>query len=267
MPYRWSSLRRSRLGRAVVQHLCRNSALTLSWLVLVAVGSTASAVALTDSSSSTGVSKEIHDTRSFAMVGAIFSGQVSSSGDHFCTGSVIDSPGRNLIVTAAHCMSDGTSALYFAPGYHDGVAPYGVWKLDHATTDSRWTSGQDPDHDVAFVTVDPLNGQQLESAVGSYTLGIGRSPDSIVRLTGYPKVEDAPLTCVNRASSFSATQLRIACTDYSGGTSGTAWVTGGTTVMGVIGGYEQGGDTSDVSYSVVFGDDVETLYQQATASA
>ncbi|WP_241968530.1 trypsin-like peptidase domain-containing protein [Streptomyces sp. ICBB 8177] len=249
------------------RRLCRNSALTLSWLVLVAVGSTASAAALTDSSSSMGVSKEIHDTRQFAMVGAIFNGQVSSSGDHFCTGSVVDSAGKDLIVTAAHCVTNGTGPLYFAPGYHDGIAPYGVWKLDHTTLDPHWTSGQNPDYDVAFVSVDALGGRQVQSVVGGYTLGIDRSPTSTVRITGYPEVDDAPLTCVNRASSFSATQLRIACTAYSGGTSGTAWVTGGTTVMGVIGGYEQGGDTPDVSYSVAFGGSVEALYQQATASS
>jgi hypothetical protein len=36
--------------------------------------------------------------------------------------------------------------------------------------------------------------------------------------------------------------------------------------MGVIGGYEQGGDTDDVSYSVAFGQNVANLYRQATSS-
>jgi hypothetical protein len=34
-------------------------------------------------------------------------------------------------------------------------------------------------------------------------------------------------------------------------------------VIGVIGGYEQGGDTPEVSYSIVFGPNVANLYEQA----
>jgi hypothetical protein len=36
-------------------------------------------------------------------------------------------------------------------------------------------------------------------------------------------------------------------------------------VIGVIGGYQQGGDTDAVSYSAVFGDRVASLYQEAEA--
>ena len=37
------------------------------------------------------------------------------------------------------------------------------------------------------------------------------------------------------------------------------------TIVGVIGGYQQGGDTPSVSYSVKFGTAVRTLYDQAVA--
>jgi hypothetical protein len=37
------------------------------------------------------------------------------------------------------------------------------------------------------------------------------------------------------------------------------------TIVGVIGGYEEGGDTSSVSYSAYFGSAVQKLYQQAIA--
>jgi hypothetical protein len=42
--------------------------------------------------------------------------------------------------------------------------------------------------------------------------------------------------------------------------------TGQGTVVGVIGGYEEGGDTPAVSYSVAFGPSVSALYQQAVAA-
>ena len=36
-------------------------------------------------------------------------------------------------------------------------------------------------------------------------------------------------------------------------------------MIGVIGGYEQGGDTPQVSYSAVFGSNVAALYHKAEA--
>ena len=41
--------------------------------------------------------------------------------------------------------------------------------------------------------------------------------------------------------------------------------TGTGTIVGVIGGYQQGGDTPAVSYSSYLGDAVHELYQQAVA--
>src|SRR2546422_837644 len=65
-------------------------------------------------------------------VGALFSHDIK--GDHFCTASAVDSPNRNLIITAAHCVHSGEgggylSDLVFVPGYRNGNAPYGIWKV------------------------------------------------------------------------------------------------------------------------------------------
>jgi hypothetical protein len=90
-----------------------------------------------------------------------------------------------------------------------------------------------------------------------------------VRLTGYPDGADDPLTCLGTMTRRADGQLRVACTGYAPGTSGTPWLTDfdrdahAWTVVGVIGGYQLGGDTDDVSYSPYFGADVQHLYQQA----
>jgi hypothetical protein len=61
------------------------------------------------------------------------------------------------------------------------------------------------------------------------------------------------------------------CGGYTDGTSGSPWVTGfhrrtrTGTIVGVIGGYQQGGDSPAVSYSSYFGPAVQRLYQQAIA--
>ncbi|PWI44352.1 hypothetical protein CK485_08365 [Streptomyces sp. ICBB 8177] len=204
-------------------------------------------------------------------MGAVFDSD-GLSGTHHCTASVVDSPGKDLIVTAAHCL--GTTSDLFVPGYHDGQAPYGIWHIQRIVTDAQWNSDSDPDHDVAFAVVEPLNGRSIESVVGAYTLGVGQGTSDPVTIIGYPEVSDEAIACTDSVTAYSSTQLRIYCTGYSGGTSGSPWLVGagsqdgsGGTVMGVIGGYEQGGDSDDVSYSVAFGSAVQSLYEQAVSDA
>ncbi|MFF4211228.1 trypsin-like serine peptidase [Streptomyces sp. NPDC001796] len=212
-----------------------------------------------------GVSRTVPDSRLPGQVGALFDGS-GLSGSHHCTASVVNSPGEDLIVTAAHCL--GSTSDVFVPAYHDGVAPYGVWHLQRIVVGAGWTDDSSPDDDVAFAVVAPLDGRTIQSVVGGYTLGIDEGTGGRVTVTGYPATSQDPVTCTNRISSFSSTQNEIYCTGMTGGTSGSPWVIGDSpgTVMGVIGGYEQGGDTSDVSYSVAFGRSVQSLYEEATSS-
>jgi hypothetical protein len=80
-----------------------------------------------------------------------------------------------------------------------------------------------------------------------------------------------PVTCVNQASRQSATQLRFDCGGYTDGTSGSPWVTNFNArtasgiIVGVIGGYQQGGYTPAISYSSYLGGAVHALYEQAVA--
>ncbi|MER5864435.1 trypsin-like serine protease [Kitasatospora sp. NPDC002040] len=207
-----------------------------------------------------------------ALVGAVFTH--NSDGDHFCTASVVDSAGQNLIVTAAHCVYDPVagqrSDLVFVPGYRDGETPSGVWPLASITVDQSWRDSGNQDMDVAFAVVKPQNGQQVQQVLGANRLGVNKGYQLPVKVTGYPSSGEVPITCGNRTTEQSPTQLRIDCPDYTGGTSGSPWVTDFDpdtktgTVVGVIGGYQEGGDTPDTSYSSYFGDQVQSLYDRAT---
>ncbi|KJK54861.1 trypsin-like serine peptidase, partial [Saccharothrix sp. ST-888] len=207
-----------------------------------------------------------------AQVGAVFTHD--ATGDHFCTASVVDSAGQNLIVTAAHCVYDPTtgqrSDLVFVPGYRNGETPNGVWPLVSITVDQSWKDEGNEDMDVAFAIVQPQNGRQIQEVLGASTLGINKGYQLPVRVTGYPSSGDTPITCANNTTAQSPTQLRIACPEYTGGTSGSPWITEldpktrTGIVIGVIGGYQQGGDTPDVSYTSYFGDQVQSLYDRAT---
>ncbi|MGF6943921.1 V8-like Glu-specific endopeptidase [Streptomyces auratus] len=211
-------------------------------------------------------------TEENARVGAVF--EKDDSGDHFCTASVVQSPGRNMLITAAHCAYDidaGSTVddLVFAPDYRDGDEPTGLWKVKKVIVDDRWAKSQDEDLDVAFLVLDKKSGKQIQDVLGGNTLGIDRGFDNDVKITGYPTSRNTPISCQNRTTKFSDTQLRIQCTDFEGGTSGSPWLadydpkshTG--TVIGVLGGHEGGGDEDDVSYAAYFDDDIAKLYKHA----
>jgi hypothetical protein len=78
-----------------------------------------------------------------------------------------------------------------------------------------------------------------------------------------------PVTCLNWTSQQSARQVRFACGGFFGGTSGSPWVTRFDprtrtgTIVGVIGGFQEGGATDAISYSAYLNGDIRELYEQA----
>jgi len=216
------------------------------------------------------------------QVGAIFStedGSISGQG-HYCTGSVVNSPEGDIIVTAAHCVYDSSGVytdIAFVPGYHDGQDPYGVWIPSAVVVSPQWTSNSDPNYDVAFVVVhEEGSSSKIQDVVGGDDLGLDPSYTNLTQVVGYPESTEEPVTCTNYTSQFSdpslaTPQLQFACDNYPGGTSGGPFLQGVDsntdlgTVVGVIGGYEAGGDSPNVSYSVYFTDWTGSLFAQAEA--
>lgn len=207
------------------------------------------------------------DPGSRLAVGALFSGD-----GHYCSASVVDSPKGNLVLTAAHCVHDGAGGgaftnVTFEPGYHDGTAPFGVWAVSQIFVAPGWEATSDPDLDFAFLTVhQDGNPASLESLTGANRLGSDRGYTNTVAVTGYPDSADAPVTCLNTTTQQGVNQMQISCPGLSEGTSGSPWVldvdpaTNLGTVIGVVGGFEAGGD-DDVSYSSYFDADIEALYR------
>lgn len=215
-----------------------------------------------------------HTAATALRVGALF--EHDASGEHFCTASVVASPGEDLLVTAAHCLNDGSgsgnrSDIVFVPDYHDGVAPYGIWTPQRLIVAPQWANAADPDYDVGFVVLEPHGGQNIQQLLGANKLGFDTGYQQLVRVTGYPSSADSPITCLNWTTRRSATQMEFDCDGYSDGTSGSPWVTDYDprsrtgTIVGIIGGYQEGGDTPSVSYSDYLSDGIHQLYDQALA--
>jgi len=207
-----------------------------------------------------------------AAVGALFTESNGKLGPHFCTASVVDSKAGDLAVTAAHCVYGKSGAIAFVPDYANGKTPYGIWPVAKVYTDSAWDASQDPDHDVAFLRLsDASDGTPIENLTGAETLATDAPAGQAVEVIGYPDQAAEPVWCSGLVKGFSATQFEFDCGGYPNGTSGGPFLTGVDaatgqgTVIGVIGGYQQGGDTPQVSYAAVFGSAVAQLYATAAA--
>ncbi len=212
------------------------------------------------------------NTNGIPAVGALFATDDQGDDGHFCSASVVASPHGDLLLTAAHCIYDPTEGDYdtdivFIPDYHDGQEPYGVWTPSQLIVDPRWISDSDPDLDFGFLIVHQSGSDRtIQSETGANQLGTNMDFDLPVQVTGYPDGASRPVTCSTTSSQQDTYQMRFNCDGFPSGTSGSPWVTnvnprtGLGTVVGVIGGYEQGGDSPQVSYSSYFDQDIMDLY-------
>jgi hypothetical protein len=195
-------------------------------------------------------------------VGAIF---VDGGNLHVCTGSVVHSAGGNLVMTAAHCLA-GASRIAFAPGFAgDGApAPADVWKADAVYLDPRWTASKDPRADYAIARVSNDVGGSVEAHVGlALTLGTAPPPGTHVTVMGYPAgVGGSPIGCQASTSVNESGFPSLVCEGLVDGTSGAPWVSG-TTLTGLIGGFERGGCAANVSYSAPFDQQTAQLLARA----
>ncbi|MGD0558667.1 MAG: trypsin-like serine protease [Streptosporangiaceae bacterium] len=206
-----------------------------------------------------------------AAIGALFTTSDGKLRTHFCSASVVNSPAGDLVLTAAHCVTNLAGAIVFVPDYHDGTSPYGVWTVTHVYTDSAWQSSENPDDDFAFITVsDPSEGAPIEDITGAEELGTSPATPAPVQVIGYPDGASEPVECTNWTKIFSSAQLQFDCGGYPDGTSGGPFLTdvsaatGQGVIIGLIGGYEQGGLTPSVSYSAMLGATAQALYKTAT---
>jgi hypothetical protein len=195
-------------------------------------------------------------------VGAIF---INDGRLHVCTGSVVHSAGGNLVMTAAHCLA-GASRITFVPGFAGTAAPPDMWTADAVYLDPRWSASRDPRADYAIARVSSTGGGSVESHVGlALTLGVAPPPGSHVTVMGYPAgVGGSPIGCQTSTSVNDSGFPSLVCEGLVGGTSGGPWVSG-TTLTGVIGGFERGGCAENVSYSAPFDEQTAQLLVRAEA--
>jgi V8-like Glu-specific endopeptidase len=204
------------------------------------------------------------------QIGALYAD--GSTEHHDCTASVVDSPGGNTLITAAHCVSGSGSGMVFIPGEHRGRAPYGRWTVTAAHVAPSWVTGQDPRVDVAFLTVARrmIHGHltNLQRVTGGYRLGATARPGERVTVSGYPAgTTNDSITC--RPTTYLTREYpTFDCRGFVAGTSGAPWLHAakrGLEIVGVIGGLNQGGCVDSTSYSSPLGRAADIAYVRALA--
>jgi V8-like Glu-specific endopeptidase len=206
------------------------------------------------------------------QVGALYANGRATR--HGCTASVVHSSHGDTLITAAHCVSGNAAGMVFVPGQRGAQKPYGSWTVTAAHLAARWVSRQDPDDDVAFLTVAPhvVNGvkTEIEQVTGAFSLGATPGRGVRVTVTGYPAgtTNDA-ITCAT-TTYLTRSYPSFDCRGYVSGTSGSPWLrvtASGTQIVGVIGGLNQGGCYDYTSYSSPLARDAKDSYRRAAEHA
>jgi V8-like Glu-specific endopeptidase len=194
---------------------------------------------------------------------------------HFCSGAVVQSPHKDLVITAAHCL-DGkrlgeSGNVTFAPNYHAGIFPGGRWIVRSEFVDTAWTEHRNPNDDFAFIIVGKPN-QQIQKGTGGEVVKTNVSLPQNVQVIGYPDAANLPVECRAPATALDRAgyqQLVFDCDGYTGGTSGGPFLmnvnhtTGLGELIGVIGGFQLGGDSPNISYASEFLSNLASLYKKA----
>ncbi|MEV0400808.1 trypsin-like serine protease [Actinoallomurus sp. NPDC050550] len=211
----------------------------------------------------------------------------SKTGDHYCTASVVYSTKHNLALTAAHCIYSYNSTtntgyyrdkIAFVPQYDSGNAPHGIWAAKTLLVHNGWKKRADPDLDFGFIILakDKTSGKNVADVTGSNRLTPNTALPEKVHVVGYPASgtpgNDRAIQCDTTAIHRFKYQLAFDCDGFTGGTSGSPWLSQYNPakqqgkVVGVLGGYHEGGDTPQRSYSSLVDHDIASLRDQAESN-
>ncbi|MGB6165128.1 MAG: hypothetical protein WCF33_11615 [Pseudonocardiaceae bacterium] len=117
-------------------------------------------------------------TSPIPSVGKLFTHAHGFSDSANCTGTVLNTPKHDIVLTAKHCTRGigKFSLAYFAPGY-DMSAKYGEWKIKGA---------YDGPGDLEVLVIDKNNGKNIQDVVGGQNYGIDIPIGGPVSIIGYP---------------------------------------------------------------------------------
>jgi V8-like Glu-specific endopeptidase len=126
------------------------------------------------------------------VTGKIFFVDPRDGGTYVCSGAVMNSSGRSVVSTAAHCVFQGgpnqhvwSQNLVFVPSYDNGDDPLRTWSaVTFWIPTSYFNHGNDGvvhEDDIASVAIQQLDGQRITDVVG----GLGWVPNNSGVINGF----------------------------------------------------------------------------------
>jgi V8-like Glu-specific endopeptidase len=220
-----------------------------------------------------------------AAVGKVFF--TLGATDYTCSGALVRSGRGYVVLTAAHCVTNGRGQWAvdwtFVPGYSGGAEPYGQYTARRFFVSPRWHGPADSErYDVAFVQVAPAAAEGPRArpprAPAGLPISFAASQTAPIAarayVFGYPALRPYsglyPNYCAGLAVS-SVTRsgsARMACA-MTAGDSGGPWLTGfspqtGAGTITAVTAYKLSGDLQTL-YGTVLGPTARRLYLSATA--
>jgi hypothetical protein len=184
----------------------------------------------------------------YSTGGQLFYSQ--NGGDFSCSGTSVSSGqgNVNLILTAAHCLHDGSGTpegastnILFIPGRFLTQQPFETWSGFSIHIPASWYSGGNLREDFGFIVADPTSNTRgdLGAAVGTQGLAWNQPVFQEFWVYGYPQQSPwvgnrtamctGPTAVVDSAAPGTGPDpIGMGC-NFTGGSSGAGWIVGAKT--------------------------------------
>ena len=200
-----------------------------------------------------------------------------AGGQWVCSGSLVNSAGKDLVITAGHCVF-GTaggelpagetwhSNWVFAPDYNNGVAPYGYWSARQLWTMTNYMNSGDEQDDMGAAILNTVNGQHAVDLLGGQGIAWNQSPLQSIWDFGYPAA--APFNgqidevCNGNDAYDIFIEMEVLPCNFTGGSSGGPWLMQFGGEFGYVNGVNDArysGLPADIT-SMYFGNNAGALY-------
>jgi V8-like Glu-specific endopeptidase len=148
-----------------------------------------------------------------------------------CSASVISA---RLVLTAGHCVHDGKGSFFtsfqFAPAFHEGEAPLGIWTVSDVLTTKEWSKGGGEVFNAAdfgLLVIEDQDGMRIGDVTGWLGWKTNKLVPNHITMVGFPGNHDDGQR-MHQVSSGSSqccfTNNAIFGSDMGPGASGAPWV-------------------------------------------
>ncbi|MFJ6199252.1 trypsin-like serine peptidase [Micromonospora sp. NPDC092111] len=205
---------------------------------------------------------------------------VPGGGTASCSASTVASAKRRLVVTAGHCVHQGSGGQWytnwqFVPRYRNGVRPFGTFVAGSLSTRAAWanSSSYAEDMGIAVMSNGGIYGAKVVDTVGGNGLRWNWGYTVAVTALGYPSNlggGESQYFCQGTTWDAGGQEIRMSC-NMTYGSSGGPWLQEYNDVSGagyinstVSHGDNPGNGQFDGPY---YDDDIKSLYDFAEAGS